>query len=127
MTDTEVDDIVLKYDSNGDGLIDFEEFCMLIGECMNEKEGGINGNEGKEEEEVNNLKEAFDVFDKDNDGLISVEELALVLNSLGLREGKKIDECKEMIKKVDMDGDGMVNFNEFKRMMMSGGKFVFSA
>ncbi|TKY54823.1 Calmodulin protein 4 [Spatholobus suberectus] len=131
MTDGEVDDIVVKYDSNGDGLIDFEEFCLLTSECMggneggDEKEGAI-GREG-EEEEVNNLKEAFDVFDKDNDGLISVEELALVLTSLGLREGRKIEECKEMIKKVDMDGDGMVNFNEFKRMMMSGGKLVFAA
>ncbi|XP_047157387.1 calmodulin-like protein 3 [Vigna umbellata] len=98
MTDKEVDDIVVKYDSNGDGLIDFEEFI--------------------------NLKEAFDVFDKDNDGVISVEELALVLTSLGLKEGKKSEECREMIKKVDMDGDGMVNFKEFKRMMMKGGKLT---
>ncbi|KAK7330070.1 hypothetical protein VNO77_24255 [Canavalia gladiata] len=131
MTDKEVDDIVVKFDSNGDELLDFEEFCLLVGECMGgnegeEKEGIISGKEGKEEEEVN-LKEAFDVFDKDNDGLISVEELALVLTSLGLREGKKIEECKEMIKKVDMDGDGMVNFNEFKRMMMKGGKLAFAA
>lgn len=125
MTEQEVDDIVVKYDSNGDGLIDFEEFCLLTSECVggdhHEKEGGVMGNE-----EVD-LKEAFDVFDKDNDGLISVEELALVLTSLGLREGRKIEECKEMIKKVDMDGDGMVNFNEFKRMMMNGGKLAFNA
>ena len=125
MADKEVDDIVVKYDSNSDGLIDFEEFCLLTSECVggdhHEKEGGVMGNE-----EVD-LKEAFDVFDKDNDGLISVEELALVLTSLGLREGRKIEECKEMIKKVDMDGDGMVNFNEFKRMMMNGGKFFFNA
>ena len=87
-----------------------------------EKEG-----DGVIENEEVDLKEAFDVFDKDNDGLISVEELALVLTSLGLREGRKIEECKEMIKKVDMDGDGMVNFNEFKRMMMNGGKLAFNA
>lgn len=125
MTEQEVDDIVVKYDSNGDGLIDFEEFCLLTSECVgvdHEKEG-----DGVIENEEVDLKEAFDVFDKDNDGLISVEELALVLTSLGLREGRKIEECKEMIKKVDMDGDGMVNFNEFKRMMMNGGKFFFNA
>ncbi|KAK7388645.1 hypothetical protein VNO78_23467 [Psophocarpus tetragonolobus] len=128
MTEKEVDDIVVKYDSNGDGLIDLEEFCLLTRECLggsNEGEG-VMGKEGEIEEEVN-LKEAFDVFDKDNDGLISVEELALVLTSLGLREGRKIEECKEMIKKVDMDGDGMVNFNEFKTMMMNGGNLVFFA
>ncbi|KAK7292046.1 hypothetical protein RIF29_07681 [Crotalaria pallida] len=128
MTDSEIDDIVVKFDSNGDGLIDFDEFCLLTSESImggtEEKEGSVIGKEG--EEEVN-LKEAFDVFDKDKDGLISVEELALVLTSLGLREGKKIEECKEMIRKVDMDGDGTVNFNEFKRMMMNGGKLVFAA
>jgi len=133
MTDKEVDDIVVKYDSNGDGLIDFEEFCLLTSECMggNKEGGGEKEGEGEEEEEEEeevNLKEAFDVFDKDNDGLISVEELALVLTSLGLKEGMKTEECKEMIKKVDMDGDGMVNFKEFKRMMMKGGKLtVFNA
>lgn len=134
MTDSEIDDIVVKFDSNGDGLIDFDEFCLLTSESiMGGKVGGSEGEYEKEgigkeigEEEVN-LKEAFDVFDKDKDGLISVEELALVLTSLGLREGKKIEECKEMIRKVDMDGDGMVNFNEFKRMMMNGGKLVFAA
>ncbi|KAK7264893.1 hypothetical protein RJT34_32506 [Clitoria ternatea] len=115
MSEREVDDIVVKYDSNGDGLIDFEEFCLLTNECLGEDE-----KEGGEGEEEVNLKEAFDVFDKDNDGLISVEELSLVLTSLGLREGKKIEECKEMIRKVDMDGDGMVNFNEFKKMMING-------
>ncbi|KAE9601798.1 hypothetical protein Lal_00040941 [Lupinus albus] len=125
MTDSETDEIFVKFDSNGDGLIDFEEFWLLTSESiMGDEKEGVNGNEGGEEV---NLKEAFDVFDKDKDGLISVEELALVLTCLGLREGKKIEECKEMIKKVDMDGDGMVNFNEFKRMMINSGKLVFAA
>ncbi|QCD80627.1 calmodulin-like protein 7 [Vigna unguiculata] len=123
MTDREVDDIVVKYDSNGDGLIDFEEFCLLTSECMGGKKEEEEEDEEEEEEEIN-LKEAFDVFDKDNDGVISVEELALVLTSLGLKEGNKSEECREMIKKVDMDGDGMVNFKEFKRMMMKGGKLT---
>ncbi|MED6208106.1 hypothetical protein PIB30_041896 [Stylosanthes scabra] len=116
MTDTEIDDIVVKFDSNGDGLLDFQEFCLLTREL---------GGEVEEEEEEVNLKEAFDVFDKDKDGLISVEELALALTSLGLREGKKIQECREMIRKVDMDGDGMVNFHEFKKMMINNGGNLF--
>lgn len=126
MTETEIDDIVVRFDSNGDGLIDFDEFCLLTSESLGAGREGEE-REGNKEEEVDNLKEAFDVFDKDKDGVISVEELGLVLTSLGLREGKKVEECKEMIRKVDMDGDGMVNFNEFKRMMMSGGKLLFAA
>ncbi|XP_045786659.1 calmodulin-like protein 6 [Trifolium pratense] len=130
MNEKEIDDIVVKFDSNGDGLIDFEEFCLLTSESLGggeEKKEGVVGSKEDELEELEaNLKEAFEVFDKDKDGLISVEELALVLGSLGLRDGNKInEECKEMIRKVDVDGDGMVNFNEFKRMMMNkGGRLV---
>lgn len=118
MTDKEVEEMFMKLDSNGDGLIDLDEFFLLCDNPMN--------NFGKEEdeEEQENLKEAFDVFDKDKDGLISVEELGLVLCSLGLKEGNKIEDCKKMIRKVDMDGDGLVNFDEFKKMMKSSGKLL---
>jgi Ca2+-binding EF-hand superfamily protein len=63
------------------------------------------------------LKEAFDVFDGNKDGLISAEELGTVLGSLGLRGRTAAAECRDMIRLVDSDGDGMVNFEEFKRMM----------
>lgn len=121
-TEKEVEEMVVKVDANGDGLIDFDEFCIL---CQ-----AMDGHDQKEEGDIvetGELKEAFDVFDKDKDGLISVEELGSVLCSLGLKEGNKMENCKEMIKKVDMDGDGMVSFDEFKRMMNSGGIVSVSA
>jgi len=102
----EMDELVGNLDSNKDGLVDFEEFRDFV----KGRERGMTG-EG-------DLKEAFDVFDGDGDGLITVEELGWVLRSLGLKEGNRVEDCKEMIKKVDVDGDGMVNFDEFKRMMM---------
>ncbi|PON99843.1 Parvalbumin [Trema orientale] len=130
VTEREVEEMVLKLDANGDGLIDFEEFGLLCESMI--------GSGGKEEEKVKHgeesmlgneedLKEAFDVFDRDKDGLISVEELGSILSSLGLKEGKKMENCKEMIRKVDMDGDGMVNFEEFKRMMKSGGMLLLAS
>ncbi|KAJ8768062.1 hypothetical protein K2173_021002 [Erythroxylum novogranatense] len=132
MTEEEVEEVVAKVDSNGDGLIDFEEFCLLC-ELMGVQDSGRGGGgessgdvrqEGDRSE--GDLKEAFDVFDKDKDGLITVEELDLVLSSLGLKKGKRVEDCKAMIRKFDVDGDGMVNFDEFK-MMMRGGDTLVSA
>ncbi|XP_015059818.1 calmodulin-like protein 3 [Solanum pennellii] len=126
MDDKDIVDMVEKVDTNKDGLIDLDEFYELCHTFLGidgvEQEGEMN------EEEVANrerdLKEAFDVFDHDKDGLISEEELSKILSSLGMKEGKKLDHCKEMIKKVDVDGDGMVNFDEFKKMMKACGTLV---
>lgn len=113
----DIEDMVQKVDANGDGLIDFGEFCELYesidGGSVAEAEAEAQGGDG-------DLREAFDVFDGNKDGLITVEELGLVLSSLGFNEGKKLEACKEMIRKVDVDGDGMVNFDEFKKMMKDG-------
>ncbi|KAL9339683.1 hypothetical protein Peur_068698 [Populus x canadensis] len=126
MTEKEVEEMVVKIDSNGDGLIDFEEFCILCKVVGIQDQGGDDEKEGQGDGGEGDLKEAFDVFDRDKDGLISVEELGLVLCSLGLKEGGRVEDCKEMIRKADMDGDGMVNFDEFKRMMTRGGSKLVS-
>ncbi|XP_009617565.1 calmodulin-like protein 3 [Nicotiana tabacum] len=124
--DKDIVDMVEKVDSNNDGLIDLDEFYQLCHTFL----GTETVNEGEmneEEEEANrekDLKDAFDVFDYDKDGLISEEELSKILSSLGLRQGKKLDYCKEMIRKVDVDGDGMVNFDEFKKMIKGCGTLV---
>ena len=110
----DVEDMVDKVDFNGDGLIDFDEFCKLY-ESMDggEAAAAADGGDG-------DLRDAFDVFDGNKDGRITVEELGMVLSSLGFSEGSKIEDCKEMIRKVDVDGDGMVDFEEFKKMMREG-------
>ncbi|KAI7728569.1 hypothetical protein M8C21_001087 [Ambrosia artemisiifolia] len=116
-------EMVQRVDVNGDGLIDFDEFCELFESMMSgEDEDGnkVDGGDGNIDDEDSDLKDAFDVFDGDKNGVISVEELGLVLDSLGFKEGKKLEDCKKMISKVDTDGDGMINFQEFKKMMKNG-------
>lgn len=126
MEDGDILEMVEKVDSNKDGLIDLDEFYELchgflgIEKVVREEEGEGEG-EGEEE---GDLKDAFNVFDYDKDGLISGEELSKVLSSLGLNQGKRLDDCKEMIRNVDVDGDGMVNFDEFKKMMRDGGRLI---
>ncbi|KAL2492979.1 putative calcium-binding protein CML30 [Abeliophyllum distichum] len=64
------------------------------------------------------LKEAFNVFDQNNDGYIVANELNKVLNSLGLTQFSD-EECWRMIVAMDCDGDGRIDFDEFVRLMDS--------
>ncbi|KHN25296.1 Calmodulin-like protein 7 [Glycine soja] len=107
--DKDLAQMIERIDLNGDGCVDMDEFGDLYESIMEERD---------EEED---MREAFNVFDQNRDGFITVEELRRVLASLGLKQGGTLDECKKMITKVDVDGDGMVNYKEFRQMMKGGG------
>ena len=51
---------------------------------------------------ISELKQAFDMFDKNHDGKISSEELGCVLRTLGHNSSTR--EVEEMIKNVDTNG-----------------------
>ena len=53
------------------------------------------------------LYQAFRVFDKDDDGTISAQELGVVMRSLGQDPTK--EELQEIIREADKDG--VYNFN----------------
>ncbi|KAL5210546.1 hypothetical protein ABZP36_006169 [Zizania latifolia] len=63
------------------------------------------------------LREAFYVFDRDEDGYITAAELWNVLRRLGMEEGARYGDCERMIAAHDGDGDGRVSFREFRAMM----------
>ncbi|XP_052753290.1 calmodulin-like isoform X2 [Galleria mellonella] len=70
---------------------------------------------GLTEEQVAEFKEAFMLFDKDEDGTITMAELGVVMRSLGQRPSET--ELRDMVKEVDQDGNGTIEFNEFLQMM----------
>ncbi|KAI3816618.1 hypothetical protein L1987_16321 [Smallanthus sonchifolius] len=108
-THEELEKMIVEVDADGDGFIDLKEFIEL-----NTK--GVDSTELLE-----NLKDAFSVFDVDKNGSITADELQKVLGSLG--EECSVGECRKMIAGVDQDGDGMISFDEFKVMMTTGSRF----
>ncbi|XP_042510207.1 probable calcium-binding protein CML45 [Macadamia integrifolia] len=73
-----------------------------------------------EEPSLEEVKDAFDVFDQNRDGFIDAMELQRVLHCLGLcRGGFKMEECKRMMENFDTNKDGRIDFNEFLKLMES--------
>merc|ERR1712185_290006 len=66
-------------------------------------------------EQVEEIKEAFDIFDVDSSGSIDYKELKAAMKALGVTVKK--EELKKMITDVDADGSGSVEFPEFLQMM----------
>lgn len=61
----------------------------------------------KDTDSEEEIREAFKVFDRDNNGFISAAELRHVMTSIG--EKLTDDEVDEMIKEADQDGDGKID------------------
>merc|ERR1711916_397332 len=67
------------------------------------------------EEQKQEIKEAFDLFDTDGSGTIDAKELKVAMRALGF-EPKK-EEIQKMISDIDKDGNGDIDFEEFLGMM----------
>mmetsp|Transcript_17417 Transcript_17417/g.39328 ORF Transcript_17417/g.39328 Transcript_17417/m.39328 type:complete len:149 (-) Transcript_17417:397-843(-) len=104
-TNAELADMIRENDLDGNGTIDFIEFCTMMARKIDAKDSNA---------EIN---EAFDVFDIDGNGLISPVELRKILANLG--EKLTDEEVDEMIREADIDGDGQINREEFLKMMTS--------
>jgi hypothetical protein len=72
--------------------------------------------EESEEEPADSLLNAFNLFDRDGNGVIDIQELHLMMNTLG--ERMTPEEILALLNEADADGDGVINFEEFKVIML---------
>merc|ERR1739838_1173407 len=66
-------------------------------------------------DEVEEMKEAFDLFDNDGSGAISVNELTSAMKSLGFDIKHAV--VYNMVADLDSDGSGEIEFGEFLEVM----------
>ena len=69
---------------------------------------------GLADEQMEELKQAYDFFDKDGGG-ISIDELEDAMRSFGKQP--TAEELKLMMEAADKDGSGTIDFEEFVVMM----------
>lgn len=99
----EVDRIFELVDVDKNGEIEFSEFVTAT----------VSRDKLLQDEK---LKQAFRVYDKDDSGSISVDEIR---DTLGVGKRISVEAWNEIVKEVDANGDGEVSFDEFKIMMRS--------
>ncbi|BFZ11794.1 hypothetical protein BsWGS_14833 [Bradybaena similaris] len=104
-TNSEVSDLIKSMDRSGNGKIEYREFV----DCVNKK--GMK----TEEQEAEEVRAAFKIFDANGDGFITAAELRRIVTSMGERLTE--EEADAMIKKADQNGDGRINYEEFAQII----------
>ena len=99
----ELQAMVDEVDEDCSGEIEFDEFLILMTKQMVATDPNID------------MEKAFDIWDDDHDGRISVDQIKYVLKRLPEKPTKK--EIDELLDIADTDRDGMVNLTDMFRMV----------
>lgn len=87
--------------------IDFNLFMQMMGDIIQKRDP------------IAEIQKAFELFDKDGNGSISLKDLKAATIELG--ENLTDEEIRLMVGEADRDFDGEVNFKEFEHVMRQVG------
>ena len=102
-TEAQLIQLIENVSKSGSDKIGFDDFVDLMEQKNKENDSEI---------EIINT---FQIFNTENNGLISNQELFHIIRTFG--ETLTDDEIEEIIAEADVDGDGYINYEEFVRMM----------
>jgi centrin-3 len=99
----EILEIMEAKDPDNTGSIKFQAFQEVVGEKMAQRDP------------LEEIRKAFQLFDDDHTGKVSLKNLRRVARELG--EGMTDDELQAMIDEFDTDHDGQISEAEFIAIM----------
>jgi centrin-3 len=99
MSKKEVLAVIEEYDNSGKRVISYDDFYRYVAAKMVERDP------------VEEIKRAFELFDDDHTGKITLKNLRRVAKELGENMGD--DELAAMIDEFDLDEDGEISQQEF--------------
>ena len=102
MEKEELNKVIESIDFDGNGYIEYEEFIRITlpkEQLFKERY----------------LKTAFDMFDLDKNGTISLDEIKEIL---GLRKISNKNLIKELLKEIPREGKEEINYEQFKKILM---------
>lgn len=104
-SELELQEMIAEIDTDQNGTIDFSEFCQLM------------VNKGQAVNIDDELRSVFKIFDKDQDGFISSEDLKKVADTVqwGSDRPPSDDDISHMIRVFD--SRGIVDFDMFRRII----------
>ena len=123
--------IFKRLDEDGDGKLSPSELQRCVGtigeelfleevrqmvESMDTDDNGFLGFEKETGDKMEELREAFRIYEMDGSGSITPKSLKKMLSRLG--ESRSVEDCCVMIGQFDVNGDGVLSFDEFKLMML---------
>lgn len=101
---SQIQDIINDVDHNGNGSLEFSEFLNLVKDIYQDP--------NKFETEI---KEAFQRYDQDGNGVISQPEFKHLITSFDDKISD--EEMKDLLSKVEMDKDGNINYDAFSKLL----------
>mmetsp|Transcript_46489 Transcript_46489/g.108322 ORF Transcript_46489/g.108322 Transcript_46489/m.108322 type:complete len:266 (-) Transcript_46489:131-928(-) len=123
LSEAEVEEQIKQMDTSNDGLIDYHEFARLFRTARAEVQIPETITEGVEERHDlpvpileehpldETVIEAFQIFDQDNSGKITRDEIVKALRHMGVEFTD--EELEEQIEQMDTSGDGKIDYVEF--------------
>ncbi len=103
-SEAELKEMIHEVDPGKTQKIDFATFLELFDRRM------------KDPDTEEDLLESFKIFDKEGNGIITVQELKHLVSHFG--ETLSEEEADELIREADIDGDGTVNIYKFSKKLM---------